>query len=988
MLKIDPDPEPAPMTSARLFGESPSLLPLTLLLVCLVGLNPLLAQPAATQPASTKETTLLQQREDRVVAKLPNRMVVIAQRVPTAPVVSTQVWVETGSIYEQQHVGAGLSHYLEHLLSGGTTTNRTEAQSNAILGRIGAQTNAATSLDTVRYYINTSADHATTAISLLSDWMQNSKITEREFQRERQVILREFSMGQGDPGRIFWKLTQQARYQAHPARHPTIGYIERFKDISRQELLDFYHRMYVPNNMVFVVAGDIDPQAMVDQVQKHWADVPASPLPELSFPKEPEIESPRTAEGRADISRPRLRLAWPGTTLGGEHDYALDLLAVVLGQGESSVLKQTIRDEAQLVSSIDAYNASFHWGKGFFGVDAEVARFDVDQSDGDPTQARFKALKQAVLAQVQQIRDEGVSSEALKRAQRMVIASVVKSNQTVQGIASRMARDTIGMADPDYLPKYAERIKSITAGQLQTAAEKLLTQDRLITVRLMPADDANPVTDMSQPDVAAQQERADLPAERVDIDNGQWLDELAKNLDTSQGPERTFEVGQPVQYKLDNGLRLIVQRSTVVPAVSMQMYWLGGLLGDPPGREGLANAMAQMMTRGTESYTADELSQAVESLGADLTADAGNNTTFVKASALKEDWQRVMRLMAEVTLRPTFPASQWEKIKPRILAAIARQDDSWAGELRNHFRNAYFGEHPWSQTPLGRASVVEGLTAEQLAKQHDQQLAAGRSVMTVVGDVEPEAVKAQVQALFDELPTRAEQPFDPPTPAVPDEKLMIESTEKPVAAVEIGFGPGLKRNNPNYAAMQVLANVMSDFPGGWLERQLRGSGDGLAYAVGAGVQTGVVPGFFAILFNSSPEATPEALKKAMQVVRRAKNETISEANLKRARAKTLTGEFLSRQSNGQRAMSLALDELYGVRDPQGEQFIEHVKQVDGKTLNELAQKYLHNPVVVVMSHKTIERQTLEEAIKAPSSEPEQSDESTAAVSDAATQPSE
>jgi zinc protease len=951
--------------------------------------------PAAEGSADAEPiagVSLLQQRDDRLVAELDNRMIVLAQRVPTAPVVSAQVWVKTGSIYEQEHVGAGLSHYLEHLLSGGTTTNRTESENNAILGRIGAQTNAATSLDTVRYYINTTADQAPTAIDLLSDWMQNSKITEREFERERQVILREFSMGQGDPGRIFWKLTQQARYKTHPAKHPTIGYVERFKDITREEITDFYHRMYVPNNMVFVVTGDIDPRQMVQEVAKRWKDQPAGDLPDLSFPEEPSIDQPRTVEGRADIQQPRVRLAWPGTTLGGEHDYALDLLGVILGQGESSRLKQNIRDQKGLVTTIDAYNASFHWGKGFFGVDATVADFEIPQSqtekldhEPDTTQARIQFVKQAVLNQVAKIRTKGISQNELARAQRMVIADVVKSNQGVQSIASRMAQDTIAMADPDYLAKYADRIKKVTAGELQTAAEKLLTDDRLIAVKLLPATEDQPVTDMSQPAADGESETAADGQQKRDehaitLDNRRLLDELQNNLAATDGAARTFEVSEPKRYDLDNGLRLIVQKSTVVPAVSMHMYWLGGLLGDPADQPGTANAMARMMTRGTEQHSADELASAIESLGASLSANAGNNTTYVQAAALKEDWQRVMGLMAEVTLSPTFPEDQWQKMRPRLLAAIQRQDDSWVGELQNHFRRSYFADHPWANTPLGQPEVLKKLTPDQLAAHHKRNLAAGRAVMAVVGDVEPEKVKAQVQALFHNMPTQGQASFDPPSPDIPKPKLLQKQTDKPVAAVQIGLGPGLKRNSASYPAMRVLANVMSDFPGGWLEQQLRGSGQGLAYAVGAHVQSGLVPGYFTVLFNASPDTTPKALRKAVNIIQRAKQQPIPPDDLQRAKAKTLTSEFLGRQSNSQRATNMALDQLYGVSDPQGVQFIEHVQSVDAETLNDVAKRYLHNPVALVISQTPIDEAALQAAMKGKKLAPEP------AVTQPATQP--
>mgnify|MGYP001449484785 CR=1 FL=1 len=208
---------------------------------------------------ATPTYNILQDREDRLLVELPNRMIVAAQQLHMAPVVSVYSVVKTGSIYEQQASpghGSGLSHFLEHLVSGGSTTNRTEAESTATLAQMGARTNASTSLDKVRYYINTTSEHTATAVELMSDWLANCTIGQREYARERDVIQREFEMGRGDPMRIFWKLTQRARFTRHPARHPTIGYLDQFLKISRDDIYAFYKQMYAPNNIVFVVVGD------------------------------------------------------------------------------------------------------------------------------------------------------------------------------------------------------------------------------------------------------------------------------------------------------------------------------------------------------------------------------------------------------------------------------------------------------------------------------------------------------------------------------------------------------------------------------------------------------------------------------------------------------------------------------------------------------------------------------------------------------------
>ncbi|MFA9477809.1 M16 family metallopeptidase [Phycisphaerales bacterium AB-hyl4] len=937
-----------------------------------VGLAVGLAGPALADENDSPEPTVLQQRDDRLIVELPNRMIAIAQEIPTAPVVSAQIWVKTGSIYEQEFVGAGISHYLEHMLSGGTTSTRSEAESNAILGRMGARTNAATGLDNVRYFINTTSEHTAEAVDLLSDWIRNGAVEQSEVDREHDVILQEFSMGEGDPGRILWRLTQQARYTAHPARHPTIGYIDEFKQIDRDELYEFYQRMYPPNNLVMVVAGDIDKDAVIQQIAEFWSDAEPRELPELSFPVEPELEEPRELTGRADISRPRIRLAWPGTRLGGDYDYALDVLGTILGQGETSRLVRKVRDDERMVNSISAYNLSFDWGEGFFGIDAEIADFDldgriIDIETGEPMspdelpanaheESRAGFVQYVVLGEVQRITEDGVTDAELARAKRRIMAQVASANQTAEGVASRLARDVIGTGDPDYLQRYADAIQELTPEDIQQAAMLYLSPDRLVTVRLLPYDDEHGPTPLARP--SDEQDLDAFEQESIDLDNARTVERMREALADREHEATPVEVEPLVQHELDNGIRLLVQRSTVVPAVSMQVFWKGGLLGETPGREGVANAMAQMLMRGTQQRGAQALANAIESLGASMTTQTGNNTTYAQASSLSEDWSTVMNLLAEVLLKPAFDEDEWDRLRPRLLASIAREADSWYGELNKHFRQAYYGNHPWSQSPLGRRDVVEQLTVDDLREFHASQLGGSEMVVSVVGDVDPEEVREKVEELFGSLPAEAPQPFEAAPATTPSEALMQVETRKRVAAVKIGMGPAVDRASEDYAAMLVLSRLMSQFPGGWLNQTLRGDGPGLAYAQWARLVTGIEPGYFEITFNSSPDLVPEALRRSLAVIERAKHGEIGDDELARARAGVLTGEFFGKQSNSDRAMSAALDELYGVHDPEGERFRAAIEAIDAEEIHRVAQKYLINPVTLLLTHERIDEDAL------------------------------
>ncbi len=913
----------------------------------------LLAQPARADLPVTENPRVLQERADRLIVTLPNGLIVVAQELRTAPIVTAQVWIKTGSIYEQEHVGAGLSHFLEHLASGGSTDQRTEDESNAILGRIGARTNAATGLDKVHYYINTTAPFAADAVELISDWMQHSKIEDVEFNRERDVIQREFDMGRGDPNRILWKLTQQARFarSAHPARHPTIGYLDEFLSITRDEIFDFYKRMYVPNNMVFVVVGDIDKQAIVDQVAQLWADSKPGELPALTLPIEPPVATegddadanaqPTRLSGSADIQRTRLRIAWPGTRLTGEHDYALDLLATILGQGESSRLVRAVRDDQRLVNTIQSYNLSFTWGEGYFGVDAELA-------DADNIEEKIGGVETAILAQVETMRTELVSDAELARAKRQTLARTVYGSQTAQDLASDIARNLIGLGDPDYDQRYVEAIQKLTAEELRAAAQHILQPDKRIVITLEPAQAAAPASSLTRPE---DEPAPGIEHEPVDLDNRALVAAMEKVFAQSEADPAEPIVTDPIeQVTLSNGLRVLLGRSTLVPAVSVQCYSLGGLLGETPGREGVASAMTEMMMRGTTTRSAEQIAETLENLGAGMATSSGNNTLYVTAQALRDDLPTVLDLMADVMLRPSFPDDEWAKLQPRLLAAIGRIGDRWNGELQQDFRTAYFGDHPWSQTSMGRESVVAELTTEDLRAYHAGQFSADQSILSVFGDFDRDAVVRQLEKLFAAMPAQSAVKFDPPMTPKQTARVVTTQTGKPLVATLIGFGPGITISDDDYPAMLVLNRVISSFPTGWIDRALRGSDGGLVYAVGAYNSTGLVPGYYGVIFNTQPDSAVEALRRSMAVIERAKTETIDDDTLARAKAGVLTDEFIGNQSNSQRAAQASLDVLYGLGLERPQWLLDQIQSIDSATLQAVAQRRLNNPVAVVMSN--------------------------------------
>src|SRR3954469_14772617 len=217
---------------------------------------------------------------------LSNGLTVIVQEDRSAPVASVQVWCATGSINEDERLGAGMSHILEHMLFKGTKTQSNSAIAQKVQD-VGGYINAYTSFDRTVYWIDVPKAGVTTALNVLADAMMNSTLPPEEYVKEQEVIRREFAMGFDDPDRMIGQLTFATAYQQHPYRLPVIGLLEVYNQLTQEQVMQYYKARYVPNNLTFVVVGDVNPEEVHQQLEALFKDYPAKSLKPVYIPQEP-----------------------------------------------------------------------------------------------------------------------------------------------------------------------------------------------------------------------------------------------------------------------------------------------------------------------------------------------------------------------------------------------------------------------------------------------------------------------------------------------------------------------------------------------------------------------------------------------------------------------------------------------------------------------------------------------------------------------------
>src|SRR5438105_1561962 len=302
---------------------------------------------------------------------LPNGLTIIVQEDHTAPVASVQAWCATGSIYEDQHLGAGLSHILEHMLFKGTKTRSTNEIAQKIQD-VGGYVNAYTSFDRTVFWIDVPKDGVSTALDILSDAMMNSTLTSEEYQKEQEVIRREFAMGMDDPDRMAGLLLFDTAYQRHPYRFPVIGELEIYNQLTQEQVMQYYKTRYVPNNLIFIVVGDVDAEKVRQQLVELFKPYPEKSLQPVFIPAEPPQLGRREVHQEFATELTHLSMAWHIPELTNPDVPALDLLSTLLGDGRSSRLYRRVREEAGPAFSISAFSYT-PGDPGLFGIDATVA---------------------------------------------------------------------------------------------------------------------------------------------------------------------------------------------------------------------------------------------------------------------------------------------------------------------------------------------------------------------------------------------------------------------------------------------------------------------------------------------------------------------------------------------------------------------------------------------------------------------------------------
>ncbi|MGH7415289.1 MAG: M16 family metallopeptidase [Candidatus Rokuibacteriota bacterium] len=439
--------------------------------LCL-GLAP---NAAGQQAASTARLVVTE-------ATLDNGLRVLVQDDPRNPIVAVQVFYRVGSRNERPGA-TGLAHFLEHMMFKGTPTHG-RGELARLIERNGGRDNAFTTKDMTGYYTNIAADRLDLVLRLEADRMRHLLLDADEIDSERKVVMEERRMrSEDDPDGLIYEGMNSLAFKAHPYGWPTIGWMSDIARINRVELRAFYDTYYRPNNAILVIAGDVRAPAALALARRHFAGIPRGAAPPPVTAVEPVQNDERRLLVRKEGARlPLVNIAWHVPDHTAADAPALELLSTLLSSGRSSRLYRRLVYEKRM-----ALGAGGDYS--YFSLDPSLFWFYATPLPGQSPEA----VEQALLAEIERLKQEPVPDEELIRARNQIEASFIWQQDSVFSRASILGRFEM-LGSWRLLDGYLPRLRAVTPADLQRVARTYFALDRKNVSVLVPAEPAVPAS--------------------------------------------------------------------------------------------------------------------------------------------------------------------------------------------------------------------------------------------------------------------------------------------------------------------------------------------------------------------------------------------------------------------------------------------------------------------------------------------------------------
>ena len=884
---------------------------------------------------------------------LENGLTTLVHTDRKAPIVGVTVYYRVGSKHEPRGL-TGFAHLFEHLMFGGS--ENVENFDIPLEGAGSTPTNGSTWFDRTNYVETVPTGALDLALFMESDRMGHllGAVDQEKLDRQRGVVQNEKRQGNNQPyGLADYVITEGLLPVGHPYRHSTIGSMADLSAAAIPDVRSWFTDNYGPNNVVLVLAGDIDAATARPMVERWFGHIPRGPeVPQVEAGPV-TLAAPVSREMVDQVPLTRITLSWTGPGLTHGDAVPLQVGMHILGGLWSSRLDNILVREEELAVSVSAWDQQFEQ-LSFIQAQIDVA----PEVDPGVAEARLREVIAELVA-------DGPTEDELQRAATDILSGQIGSLERVGGFSGKgatLAESLLYTGNPDHFREELARVATLTSSEVQGAMERWLSRP-VYRLEVSPGERVEDGALMGgwgdEAAVAPPPPDPKLPVAAVD-----------------QGPPRDYpavaDVGELTfpefeRATLANGIEVTLARRTTIPKVIVQLDFDAGSAADQPGEAGLHSLMFEMLDDGTVNRSAGEIAAEQERLGASISLDVGLDTSSATLNTLTANLAPALELMTEIVRQPSYDPDDVEWAKQQRIADIEQELASPFGLATRALRPLLFGNaHPYGSVgSLGEPEVIESITPEMLRGAHSRWLRPDLANITVVGDVTMEELIPQLDEAFGNWPlVRSARPQKNLAAAIPEARqriVVIDRPNSPQSVLLLGRVLPVTGRDRGTEAIDLASEVIGDGFISRLNMNIR-EDKGWSYGAGSQVSRGLGPATFLVYTQVQSDRTADSIRLILEDMHAfPETRPVDETEFQRVTDGNIRGMPNRYETNYQVLNALAGNTLFERPDDYQVRLPEIYRSITQEDIDQAARTYLQpdDMVIVVVGDREVIDEQLE-----------------------------
>ncbi len=858
--------------------------------------------------------------------QLKNGLKVLLIESHKSPVVSVQMWVKTGSADEVKKE-EGLSHFIEHLVFKGTEKFKV-GEIAAVVEGSGGELNAYTSFDQTVFYVTISKKFANVGLDVVSQMMGFPTFDSAEIDNEREVVIEEIKRGEDSPQRQIGQLLFSTAYKKHAYKVPVIGYADNIRKVSTKKIKSYFESRYVPRNMFLVVSGDFKSAEMKKEVEAYFGKFKDFKVKKVKRVKEPVQTKPSITIKKSDFQETLTYVAFKAPSIKHKDIPGLDVLSLILGQGDSSRLVHKLRIEEAIVNGTGAFT--------FTPQDDGLLAFS-----GSLQPANLERYLEILVNEIAEIYHNPPTFAEIQKAVTNIASEQIYSVETVDGLARKAGSQEFFMGDSEYYKKYLAAIYSVKPADVTKLAKKYFDPKKLTVAILsqrQEADVKKVVNHFMKNLNAALKDKKRIHAKTK---------EKPKKIQTLKF-KHDLGVKSPVTEKvaLNKGVTLYLREQKETPTCSIKMAFLGGTRIEDKKLEGLSELYSRVWPAGSKNFTENEINLKLDTLASSMSCFSGRNTVGVSSEFLSAFQKDMLSMMMDTVQAPVFETKIIEREKQIQKNQIQSQNDNPSQVCVKEFMKMMFPNHPYSREVLGTKDSLDLITRETMLDYHKSIFSHKNVAICAVGDFNRENLVDNLNQLITVMPEGKKIEGTANLSKVASDQFSFKELKKEQSHIIVGYR-GLSFKDEERYTLDVIQSILAG-QGGRLFFELRDK-NSLAYSVSPLKMAGIETGYFGAYIGCSPEKSKKAIQMIKDEFAKLCNTKVGSDELMRSQRYLAGRNDIDLQRKGSICNSILFDVVYGLDADETFKSSSRYFEVTADDVQALSQKiFSQNSVISVV----------------------------------------